>query len=385
LYYSSTMKRRELILAGAAVITQLTPRAVRADERTPERKRKNGIPLVHITDLYHPPQDPDDHIDLATIAALDEFDLKAVILDVTQKFLLSAPAGFDIKRDPGFLPVAQLGYLLGRSIPTASGPMLPLSSPDDDVRNRPRREQAGVNLLLDCLDASPEPVVVALVGSARVLTAAYNRDPVLVRRKIRSVLLNAGSTGGPKREWNVGLDTEAYKGLWRSGLPLQWYPCAVVTGAFNPDHEHGTYWKATHKELFRAVSPPLRAWFYFALTGDKRGDLIAALEEEPTAAEWEKILAHSRNMWGTASLVMAAGRVLAQTGEGWRFNPSGTATPGTVWPWRLDPIHAEVEPDAMVRWRLSEGTGNARLFGRERRPGFGNAMAEALAELLGRL
>ncbi len=379
------MKRRELILAGAAVITQLTPRALRADGSTPERRRKNCIPLVHITDLYHPPQDPDDHIDLATIAALGEFDLKAVILDVTQKFLLPAPAGFDIRRDPGFLPVAQLGYLLGRSIPAASGPMLPLRSPDDDVRDRPHREQAGVNLLLDCLDASPEPVVVSLVGSARVLTAAYNRDPVLVRRKVRSVLLNAGSTGGPKREWNVGLDTEAYKGLWRSGLPLYWYPCAVETGAFNPDHERGTYWKETHKALFRSLSPPLRAWFCFALTGDKRGDLIGALDEAPAAAEWEKILAQSRNMWATASLVMAAGRVLARTGDGWRFIPSDTASPGTIWPWRLDPIHAEIEPDATVRWRLAEGAGNASVFGRDRRPGFGDAMGEALADLLGTL
>jgi pyrimidine-specific ribonucleoside hydrolase len=379
------MKRRELILAGAAAVTLLTPRALRADGRAAVPGRTHSLPLVHITDLYHPPQDPDDHIDLATIAALSEYDLKAVILDVTEKFLLPAPAGFDIRRDPGFLPIAQLGYLLGRTIPTASGPTLPLARPDDDVRDRPRQHQAGVNLLLDCLDASSAPVVISLVGSARVLTAAYNRDPVLVRRKVRSVLLNAGSTGGPKREWNVGLDTEAYKGLWRSGLPLQWYPCAVETGAFNPDHERGTYWKTTHKELFRALSLPLRAWFSFALTGDTRGDFIAALGEAPSAAGWEKILAQSRNMWATASLVMTAGRVLARTAEGWRFVPSDTAAPGAVWPWRLDPIHAEIGPDATVQWRPAEGTGNALLFGRERRPGYGDAMAEALADLLGTL
>ena len=70
------------------------------------------IPLVHITDLYHPPQDPDDHFDLATIAALPEFDLRGVILDVTQKFLDPAPAGWDIARDPGYVPVVQLGHIL---------------------------------------------------------------------------------------------------------------------------------------------------------------------------------------------------------------------------------------------------------------------------------
>jgi hypothetical protein len=158
------------------------------------------IPLVHITDLYHPPQDPDDHIDLATVVALPEYDLRAVILDVTQKFLDPAPAGFDIARDPGYVPVLQLSHIIGRAIPVAVGPRAPLSGPDDDAKNRPRSEQAGIQLLLDILEDCPEPVVLSLVGSARVVTAAFNRAPELLRSKVRSLLLNAGSTAGMERE-----------------------------------------------------------------------------------------------------------------------------------------------------------------------------------------
>jgi len=379
------MKRRELLIAGASAFAGLTPVAKIAFDRTEGPVKGSKIPLVHITDLYHPPQDPDDHIDLATVAALEEFDIKGVVLDVSRKFLQGSPAGFDIQRDPGFAPVAQLGYLLGRSIPVAAGPTRPLNRPEDDVADRSPEEQAGVRLLLDILAECRDRVVVSVVGSARVLTAAYNRSPEFLGEKVRSVLLNAGSTAGPKREWNVGLDPEAYTGLWRTGLPIHWYPCATEEGAFNPDHERGTYWKSTHAAIFRDLAPPLRAWFAYALTRDRRGDIIGVLDDEISPSIWNRILAQERNMWSTVSLVMAAGRVLAKTSMGWRFIPSSMAATGSVWPWRLDPITATVSQAADVQWRLAGERGNALLFGRERGSGFGEAMAEALAVLLGSL
>ncbi|NLF07816.1 MAG: hypothetical protein GX594_07525, partial [Pirellulaceae bacterium] len=39
------------------------------------------IPIIHSTDLFHPHDDPDDHYDLATLFALDEFDIKGIVLD----------------------------------------------------------------------------------------------------------------------------------------------------------------------------------------------------------------------------------------------------------------------------------------------------------------
>jgi pyrimidine-specific ribonucleoside hydrolase len=377
------MKRREILIAGAAAFAGLHPGVGHGFGQMGRRTKTGKIPLIHITDLYHPPQDPDDHIDLATLAAIEEFDLRGVVLDNTQKFLQASPAGFDIRRDPGFVPVIQIGYLLGRSIPVAAGPAQPLTHPEDDVADRPSGEQAGVRLLLDVLASCHDTVVVSVVGSTRVLTAAYNRRPDLLSAKVRSVLLNAGSTGGPKREWNVGLDPEAYRGLWRTGLPIHWYPCATERGAFNADHERGTYWKTTHRAIFRDAAPSLRAWFAFALTGDGRGDIIGALADDVHADVWNRILDMERNMWATVSLVMAAGRVLAKTPEGWRFVSSGVVTKEFVWPWRLDPIEATVTPEAGIGWRLTEAKQNALLFGRERGAGFGEAMAEALCALLG--
>jgi hypothetical protein len=338
--------------------------------------------LIHTTDLYHPPQDPDDHIDLATVAALPEYDLRGVILDTTRKFLLPAPEGFDIRRDPGFIPIHQLGDILGRTIPVAAGPTLPLASPNDDVSDRAPGERSGVTLLLNLLEESREPVVVSVVGSARVLTAAYNRNPELVRSRVRFVLLNAGSTAGAKREWNVGLDPEAFIGLWKSGLPIHWFPCSTESGAFNPDHERGTYWKTTHAALFRDLSAPLRGWFTFAFGAEHQGEGVAGSTEKKAFVTWDQILKSERNMWATASLVMGAGRVLAKTPQGWRFLPPSSAEGNRIWNWRLDTIDAQVNEEAEVRWHEVKYGGDALLFGRERGPLFAPAMAEALCALL---
>lgn len=345
-------------------------------------KPKAGIPLLHITDLYHPPQDPDDHLDLLTIVGLPEFDLKGVVLDVTQKFLEAAPSGFDIARDPGFVPVAQLAYLVGRSIPVAMGPTSPLKSPDDPAIDRSAREQAGIAMVLDVLEDSEQPVVVSSVGSARVLAAAFNRRPELVRSKVKAVLLNAGSTGGTKREWNVGLDPAAYVGLWKSGLPIHWYPCATEQGAFNANHERGTFWKASHADLFGNLPQPLCAWIAHSFAGNLRGDIIRTLSEEGRGSEWKTILSGQRNLWATASLVMAAERVLARTPDGWRFVPKSHSANLETWPWRLDAIEATVSEEGQVHWRTTANETDLRLFGRKSEAGFGIAMAEAFNALL---
>lgn len=340
------------------------------------------IPLLHITDLYHPPQDPDDHLDLATIAALAPLDLRAVVLDATRPFLLSQPQGRDIARDPGFVPVAQLGHLLGRAIPAAAGPLDPLAHPQDDCQDRPAREQAGIRLILETLEASESPVVISCVGSARALTAAFNRAPHLLRARTRAVLLNAGSTGGAKREWNVGLDPAAYIGLWRSALPLHWYPCGTRKSAFEPDDPRGTYWRASHRDLFADIPQPLMAWFAYAYTGSARGDIIRSLDDLGQGPVWEIAMSASRHIWSTASLVMAAGLDLARMPEGWRFtSPEVARRAEESWPWRLDPISAEVDSAGQVTWSPDPGATRAFLFGRQAGDGFSPAMAEALNAL----
>lgn len=46
-----------------------------------QNKAASKIPVIVITDLYHPAQDPGDNFDLLMAYALPNIDLKAVILD----------------------------------------------------------------------------------------------------------------------------------------------------------------------------------------------------------------------------------------------------------------------------------------------------------------
>ena len=332
------------------------------------------IPFIHTTDLYNPPQDPDDHVDLATVFALPELDLRAVILDPTRKFVG--------QHDPGFVPVAQLNYLTGRAVPVAAGPIDPLRSPSDTAKDRPRREQAGIELLLHALSRCEEPAFVSVVGSARVIAAAWNREPKLLQQKVRAVLVNAGATTGkPGAEWNVDLDVHAWIALLRSGLPILWYPCTGEHGPTGLD-PHNTYWPVSHRRLFDGLPQPLRAYFDYAFNHHARGDIIRALSALGDGPSWEKVLAGQRNMWSTASLIMAAGRVLAQTSEGWRFIAKEQAGGLKLQTLEMLPISCEVDDGGVVRWSLKPEPGNVRIFRRKPDEEHVRAMGEATNALL---
>lgn len=346
------------------------------DTTYPPISLPNGgvIPLIHTTDLYNPPQDVDDQIDLATIYALSELDLQAVILDPTRKFL--------DKLEPGFVPVAQLNYLTGRAVPVAAGPIDPLQSPSDPADNRPLQEQAGIQLLLDTLSRCERPAMISVLGSSRVLAAAWNRDPDLLRKKTRAVLLNAGSyTGEPGPDWNTDLDVHAWVALWRSGLPIHWYPCSGKQGSRGIE-QHNTFWPVRHRVLFEGLSQPLRGYLDYALTASSRGDIIRALAEMGSGDSWDLMMERGRNMWSTASLTMAAGRVLAQTAEGWRFLPQAQAQGLKLQRMELMSVVCKTSDDGVVKWNPDPQSETARIFRRELDEEHVRAMGEATNALL---
>jgi hypothetical protein len=164
-------------------------------------------------------------------------------------------------------------------------------------------------------------------------------------------------------------------------LPIHWYPCATEHGAFDEEDEHGTHWKASHESLLHDLSPALQAWFCYSFTGNGRGDIIRALREGATRSAWEQVLSGKRDLWSTASLVMASGRTLAKTTEGWRF-VADAGSSVSAWPMFLDPITATVRDDGHVDWQSTVGTTSRRIFRRQPGREYGVAMAEALHSLL---
>ncbi|HEX6444768.1 MAG TPA: hypothetical protein VF053_06770 [Streptosporangiales bacterium] len=323
-------------------------------------------PVVHLTDLYCPPQDPDDTLDLLTLHALPELEIRAVVLDPTRRFLRARrDGGYDIAREPGLVTVLQLQHLTGTAYPVAAGPVDPLRDASDDCRDRTLGEQAGVELILRVLRESDRPVVVSVVSSLRPLVAAYNRDPELCRERIDRVLVNAGSAAGEEREWNVALDPVAYTALWRTALRVDWYPCAGAGGSFARE-EHSTYWSADLRTLVAGLPAPLSAWLHYSFGAGARGDPLRSLHELGEGEAWRMVSEGTRNMWSTASLVQAAGRTLRRTDDGWRFVPREGDEDGAFG------LEAAEEPQV-------------RRFRRPLALDHDAAMTEALHDLLSRL
>ncbi|MFB0520436.1 MAG: hypothetical protein ACETWD_03285, partial [Desulfatiglandales bacterium] len=201
-------RRRVLRTAAAGLATRLfCPRFVYGNGL--ERKGLK-IPVLHATDLYRPHMDPDDHWDLACIYALayrGDIDLKGILIDHPPK----NRKGYN----PDMMAVAQMNLICGIFAPVAVGSPYPLESRNDIQPHASSTDHHGVEMVLDILRKSPQPVVINILGSSRDVAIAGKRNPDLFAAKCAAVYVNAG-TGSPKMspasklEYNVTLDKFAY-------------------------------------------------------------------------------------------------------------------------------------------------------------------------------
>lgn len=254
------------------------------------------IPIVIITDLYHPYQDPGDNLDLINGYALPEVNLLGVIIDGTDAFrkeiadhptLWLDPRG---PREVGIIPIEQLNYIFKRAIPYSVGPLEMMASENDKMESLSGFEN-GVDHLLSILQESEQPIEIISFGSARVVAVAYNRDPELLRSKIARIHLSAGTASPnyelgcdvganmiPGGEWNVALDVYAFTRLMRSSLPIALYPCAGRDGGFVMD-KHNTYWRMGEMNFLREMAPQLQCYIDFAFSRQLRHDYLRAMDQ----------------------------------------------------------------------------------------------------------
>jgi hypothetical protein len=270
------------------------------------------VPVIYCSDLFHPHDDPDDHFDLATILAMREIDLKAIILDQGARQL----------QRPGTIPVAQMAHLTGRSVPVAFGLGAKLKSPADKALDQKPEYQRGVELILKVLRETPAPVRITTIGSVRDIVAAFNREPALFQKKVDRVLIFIGEASDPEYlEYNVELDPQAYIRLMSSGLPIYWVPC--FDGGLWKNKGHASFWKARHADLLRDTSPRLLQYFIYALEQEK-GDPIQFLDTSPEPGRLKKLFADSRNLWCTAVFgALSNRRVVLEGGHYCSFPANG--------------------------------------------------------------
>ncbi len=367
-YYSS---RTFKILFCPLLVMSLLPASAAEAASSPDPR----VPVIYSTDLFHPHVDPDDHFDLATLFALPELDVKAILLDQGEKQL----------QMPGRVPVQQMEQLTGRSVPYAIGLDQKLASPQDDGRRRPAQFQAAVELLLTVLRTSREPVTIIATGSARDLCAAYNREPELLRRGVGRMYLNMGNADAGGTEWNVQLDPHAYVGLMRSGLPIYWCPCfPIQRGASNT--VYSSYWKFHQADVLETAPPALQNFFIYALQTVRPDELNPLQAMRQNLRPWRQLVwKMDRNMWCTASLLHAAGRSIYRRQDGWH---SAAKLPADCQPtpvFTFVPAGVAVDDMGKTRINHSPAKPNLELLRITAAKDYEAAMRDCLMELLQQL
>ncbi len=298
------------------------------------------VPLLYSTDLFHPPDDPDDTVDLATVFALPELDVKGIILDLGQQQ----------PKAPGAVTVKQMMALTGRQVRVATGLLNPLRYPEDTCKDQFGNAHDAVNLILETLEESKNKVTIITVGSVRDVAAAFNREPDLFARKVSRVYINAGNSGGGDLHWNPRLDPLAYVRLLKSGLPIYWAPSfdgqesieLFAQGRWKR-RPHQTYWRFRQREIFDALPPALQNYFLYALAPKSplHDDPMAYLNKDPQEKEVkERVWDEYRNMWSTITFLDAAGRKFYRKGDSWAALTE--AKPG----WEVTPVY-EFVPTAV--------------------------------------
>lgn len=314
-----------------------------------------AVPVIYSTDLMHPHDDPDDHFDLACLYAMPEADLRAIVLDQGDRQL----------QRPGSVPVWQMNWLTGRHVPAATGLRDKLRSPDDPALDQPAAHQNGVNLILQTLRDARRDAVIIFVGSARDVVAAFNRRPDLFHKKVRGVYGFIGDASDPThREWNVGLDPQAFVRLLRADLPFWWVPC--FDGGPWTNRGHASFWRIRHGEVLEKAPLPLQRYFLYMLR-QATNDPIAYLGQPLSAEDRAWLLAGQRNLWCGALLGLAVGRPLRHEGR----DIVG-----------FSPVAVSVNDQAVVHCGAAAGARTVRRFEIKDPTRFAPAATRATAQLL---
>jgi hypothetical protein len=295
------MKTRVPLILAALILL-----APRANAQTNKPVPVANVKLIYSSDIYFPPDDPDDWFDLATLYATPGIDVLGIILD--QQLYNKRPQS----EGTGAVPLKQMFDIAGRSAPYAIGLRDALKSVEDRGLDQPALCQSGVEMMLDLLARAEGKVVLLTVGTTRDVAAAYNRNPGLFRRKVSKIYLNAGVYGFPQGRFDVNLekDRNAFIAIMKSGLPVYWAPCFG-------ENDYETYWQASQGKMLEPAARKLQNYFLYAFSkGTGRlgpsadqaiADPLEFLNRSLDLDELRKVYSSSRNMWSTASILDAAG------------------------------------------------------------------------------
>jgi hypothetical protein len=354
-----------------------------------EPAKKPKVAMVHVTDLFRPFADPDDHWDLACVYALaarGDVELLAVMIDNPPR----------PEYDPDVQAVAQMNYLTGLSVPVIVGSPRRIAPADID-RPENRAVLGGMRALIDILRKSPIPVIINILGSSRDVALAGRLEPKLFAEKCAGIYLNAGS-GTPDKdlatrlEYNVELDPASYGEIFALPCPVYWLPCfEVVPG---PKGEplvagpYGTYYKFEQKEILPRLSARTQNYFAFVFKQglperehQKEADALRPnwwhYLEGPNDQEFLARIGNLvRNMWCTGGFLHAAG--LCVDSEGKLVPQAEIRTPLFT----FDPVQVQCNAEGITTWKNDPQSQSRFLFHVQDQTHYEMAMTAAMRSLL---
>ncbi len=329
------------------------------------------VPVILISDLYYPAQDIGDNVDLITPYALEQIDLKAIVMDITRPHLKED----GILRDPGFIPVRQLNYLFSRDVPCAAAPYDPLSYPEDKKEDAPSFQQKGIDLLLRTIETADRPVHIVSTGSLRPLALAFNRRPdLMLSDKVAAVHVSAGSSSEDFLEWNIALDTLAAARVLRSGMKIVLYPCATEEGPFNKG-VHNSFWALWDLDwILDMPDKRLRNYLvYNILRKRDRPDFLSYLEDSLPEEDAATLLDFRSDrfygsggchyVWETAVWMQVASLVLVERDGQGRIVPQNKVMDSDrVCVEQLWPIRLEVKDNGMFSFERCDEDSPVQLY-----------------------
>ena len=374
------LRRHFLAMGAAAASYPVTAQGLQTAAAT-----AGPTPVVHLTDLFRPHGDPDDHWDLATLFALAgqrRIDVRAVMIDF--------PPPRRGKVDPDVLAVAQMNYLTGMAAPVLVGCPQRLQLRTERVQKGDGPDWGGVQGLLAILRNSPRPVALHIVGTSNDVALAARLEPRLFAEKCAAIYLNAGSgtqdaEKRKKLEFNVKLNPAAYASLFDLPTTIYWLPCFERADEFTAPAAYGTYYRFRHDEILPHLARPLQnyftsmyadgeptarqqgphTWWLQTLRGPRQEDMLA------------RQLPQYRNMWSTAGLLHSAG--LTVTCDG-RLTPLGQADAQAVY--EFQPIHVRAGDDGVTEWHADASARDRYIFHVRDTQRYAGAMTIALRTVL---
>ena len=344
------------------------------------------VPMLHVSDLFRPHNDPDDHWDLACAYALahqGRAELQGILIDYPN------PAWHD---DPDVLAVAQMNYLTGKAVPVMVGSPQRLDVREARLPGH-AADVAGIRAFLDFLRRTLRPVVVSILGSCRDVAIAAQLDPKLFARKCAAVYLNAGSGSrdpakAARLEYNVALDPVSYGALFRLRCPVYWMPCFEEVpgpGAALQVAPYGTFYQFRQDEILPHLSGRVQNFFaYMYRHGNTLGPqppvaqanwlqyLVGPKETDVLVRQGQLV----RNMWCTGGFLHAVGLTVTVDGQ---IVPLAQAKNPV---YTFEPIRVECLPSGVTQW-TPDATSTNRFIFRVLDPGrYSAAMTAAMRTLL---